>query len=294
MNYDYLTRIKGRLSLYTRKKTSNLLEGDFRSVYRGRSMEFDDLREYAPGDNVRDIDWKSSSRTGKTLVRRYVAEKRHNLLLVADAGVKMQGDTPAGSPKAEAASDVLGVLAFLADGHGDDFALLHSSPQGYEYSYFRSGPMHFESLMHSYAGDVDKAARYTLKDLLSYVSENIRRRMVICVITDLDGLDQLDERLIHTLTVNNDLMFVSVEDALLTDEGAFNLDLGDYEDELIAGSRKMREAELRARQEVLDRAAELCRRFRVPVTRVAGSAEVVDRIADLLDRNRQMQTAKSF
>lgn len=294
MNYDYLTRIKGKISLYTRKKTSNLLEGDFRSVYRGRSMEFDDLREYTPGDNVRDIDWKSSSRTGKMLVRRYVAEKKHNILFVADAGIKMTGDTSRGEAKAEVASDVLGVMAYLADSHSDDFALLHSSPRGYEYSYFRSGAMHFESLMHSYAGDVGRAARYTLRELLAYVSENIRRRMVICVITDLDGLDQIDERLVHTLTVNNDLLIVSVEDALLTDEGVFNLDADVYEEELFAGSRKLREAEINARDKVLKRTEQLCRRYQVPVTRVADKEEVVDCVAELLDRSRQMQKADSF
>ncbi len=287
MDYEYLTKIRGRIALYTKKKTSNLLEGDFRSVYRGRSMDFDDLREYAPGDNVRDIDWKSSSRTGKMLVRRYVAEKRHNILFVADAGRKMQGDTPGAGPKTEAALTTLGVLAFLADRHSDDFALLHSSPRGFEFSWFRSGAMHFETLMHAYAADVGLDARHMLPELLEYVAEKIRRRMVICVITDLDGLEGITERMVRTLTVNNDLLVVSVEDALLTDAGGFNLDRGDYEDALIAGSRKLREAEKAARQAVLERAEELFRRYRIPLVRVASEEEVVDRVTELLDRTRE-------
>ena len=76
MDYNYLAKIKAQVNLYTRRKSSNILEGDFRSVFRGRSLEFDDLKEYDFGDNVHDIDWKSSSRTGKTLIRRYVAEKK--------------------------------------------------------------------------------------------------------------------------------------------------------------------------------------------------------------------------
>ena len=73
MDYDYLSRIRANLTLYSKKKTANLLDGGFRSIFRGRSLDFDDLREYTYGDNVRDIDWKSSSKTGKTLVRRYIA-----------------------------------------------------------------------------------------------------------------------------------------------------------------------------------------------------------------------------
>lgn len=290
MNYDYLTKIRGRISLYTKKKTSNLLEGDFRSVYRGRSLEFDDLREYTLGDNVRDIDWKSSSRTGKMLVRRYVAEKRHNILLVGDSGLKMCGDTPAGESKADIAVTALGVLGFLADRHSDDFALLHSSPRGYEFSYFRSGAMHFETLLHDYDRDVRQAGRYSLPELLSYISENIRRRMVICVITDLDGLDRVDERLVKTLTVNNDLLLLCLEDAYLTEAGAFNLDAGDYEDPFFAGNTRLREAEERARRQVLDRVETLSKRYRVPLTSLSDEESVVDRIVELFDRTKEMQT----
>ena len=59
MDYDFLNRIRTGITLYSKKKTSNLLDGGFRSIFRGRSLDFDDLREYAYGDNVRDIDWKA-------------------------------------------------------------------------------------------------------------------------------------------------------------------------------------------------------------------------------------------
>ena len=64
MDYDNLSKIRAQVSLFTNRKTSNVLDGDFTSVFRGRSLDFDDLREYAYGDNIKDIDWKSSSKTG--------------------------------------------------------------------------------------------------------------------------------------------------------------------------------------------------------------------------------------
>ena len=57
MDYDNLSKIRAQVSLYTNRKTSNVLDGDFTSVFRGRSLDFDDLREYAYGDNIKDIDW---------------------------------------------------------------------------------------------------------------------------------------------------------------------------------------------------------------------------------------------
>lgn len=72
---DYVTKIKANISIYSNKKTSNLLDGSYKSIYKGRSMNFEDLREYIIGDNVKDIDWKASARSNHILVRQFVAEK---------------------------------------------------------------------------------------------------------------------------------------------------------------------------------------------------------------------------
>lgn len=75
MNMKYITKIKANLSIYTKKKTSNILEGTYNSIYKGKSMNFEDLREYVIGDNVKDIDWKASARSNRILIKQYIAEK---------------------------------------------------------------------------------------------------------------------------------------------------------------------------------------------------------------------------
>ena len=150
MDYDYLARIKASITLYTRKKTSNILDGEFGSIYRGRSFDFDDLREYVYGDSVRDIDWKSSSKTGRVLIRRYIADKKHNILFVGDAGAKFKGDTDKGEAKTAIALNVLGTISYLVNDHGDDYALLTSTDKGYDFSFFKSGKQHLERLLMRY------------------------------------------------------------------------------------------------------------------------------------------------
>lgn len=71
-----IRKIKANLSVYTKKKTSNIFEGAYNSVYKGKSMNFEDLREYVIGDNVKDIDWKASARSNKILIKQYIAEKK--------------------------------------------------------------------------------------------------------------------------------------------------------------------------------------------------------------------------
>ena len=89
MRKSYLNRIKANISIYARKYSSSLLEGSYRSIYKGKSLNFDDLREYVVGDNVRDIDWKASARSRKLLVKQYIAEKQHNVMILLDTDKKM-------------------------------------------------------------------------------------------------------------------------------------------------------------------------------------------------------------
>ena len=110
LNYDYLDRVRRVASLYTKRKTSDLLDGDYSSMQHGRSLDFDDLREYRYGDDINYIDWKSSSRVGKPLVRRYFADRKHDVLFIGDTGKKMTGDTPAGESKEHIALMAFGVI----------------------------------------------------------------------------------------------------------------------------------------------------------------------------------------
>ena len=74
MRKSYLNKIKANISIFARKNTSSLLDGTYHSIFKGKSLNFDDLREYVVGDNVKDIDWKASARCRKLLVKEYIAD----------------------------------------------------------------------------------------------------------------------------------------------------------------------------------------------------------------------------
>ena len=91
----HLDRAKAHFGTDTR----GLLEGGRYALLHNRSLEFDDLRPYVRGDDVRDIDWKASARSGGVLIKRFVDEKHHKILLVADAGRNMTALAPSGERK---------------------------------------------------------------------------------------------------------------------------------------------------------------------------------------------------
>ncbi len=286
MDYDYLAKIKASISLFTRKKTSNILDGEFGSVYRGRSFDFDDLREYVYGDSVKDIDWKSSSKTGRVLIRRYIAEKKHNILLICDSGKKFQGDTAAGERKSDVALNVLGTISYLVNDHGDDYALLTSSQEGYDFTFFRSGKTHLENVILRYEKCLKEEESKPLDETLEYVSENIRRKMIIFVITDMEGEARLKDNLMKRLTVRNDVMVINIEDAYLTGNRLFDLDQGTYERQYMLHDKKLHEAEVQDRKRREKRALEIYKRYMISRVGVSREADVVNKVVELFEKHK--------
>ncbi len=91
-----LTRVKSKLFVHARRRSRSMLEGEYASVFHGRSLDYDDLRDYVLGDEVRDIDWKATARHTRPLVKRYVAHRKQNLMLVVDTGRGMAATTRSG------------------------------------------------------------------------------------------------------------------------------------------------------------------------------------------------------
>lgn len=286
MDFDNLAKIRAEITLYTNRKTSNILDGDFTSVFRGRSLDFDDLREYSYGDNIKDIDWKSSSKTGKTLVRRFIAEKKHNVLFVVDTGAKMAADTSAFEDKSELAVDIFGTIAYLVDKHGDDFALMQDTDSGTFFSYFRNGAAHFETLMSQCRQNMSKGGKAGPAGMLDYISENMRRKMVIILITDLVGMESLNDKVMKKISVNNDLLVINIEDAFMYGYDVFDIEKNRYEDDYTAHRDKLLQAEKRDREKRFLKTNELFKRYGVSTVSLAKESEIIEKVIELFERHR--------
>lgn len=281
MDTNYLSRIQHLVSLSTRRKTSNILEGGFPSVYRGRSLEFEDLRDYVFGDEVHDIDWKSSSRAGKALIRRYVAEKKQYVLFLCDSGVKMTADTSAGESKSDLCMMTFGVMAYLLDRQGADFAMTCAGRRGAVDSAFCGGESHIEDLIRQYRQEALQTGESDIGALAGAAVDRFHRHMVLVLITDLHGIAQLSERVIRKLTVSCDVRVVDLEDAYLTGANVFDVQRNRYVDDFFLASRALQEAERRERARLLGAAQALFRRYHVGLVTIARESEIVDRTIGL-------------
>lgn len=130
-----------RLQLTTGRQVADVLAGAYHSVFKGRGMEFDEVRPYVPGDDVRTIDWNVTARTGETFVKRFVEERELTVMLLVDISPS-QDFGSAGRSKREAAVELSALLAFSAIQNQDKVGLLLFHGETEEYIPPRSGQKH--------------------------------------------------------------------------------------------------------------------------------------------------------
>jgi len=118
-----LAREVKRIQFVTGRQVADVMAGAYLSVFKGRGMEFDEVRPYVPGDDVRTIDWNVTARTGEPFVKRYVEERELTVMLLCD--VSQSQDFGSGRrSKLEAAVELCALLALSAVDNGDKVGLL--------------------------------------------------------------------------------------------------------------------------------------------------------------------------
>lgn len=281
MDFDYLSRIKELVSLDTLRLSAHLPDGDYRSVYRSRSLDFDELGEYRQGDEVHDIDWKASSRSGKLLVRRYIAEKRHRVLFIGDAGAKMLGHTPTGEVKQNLAITSLGVLIRLFSSLGVDYDLLTSRKGLLQHSGFRRSDEYMLTLLRRYEEALPQADARPLSELLNYVSTNFSSELIIVILTDAEGLTGLSDTLLKRLAFRHDLMFVEFTDVPLSEAGVYDLASDRYADSFLLEGNFLYDLEKQIRSERAEALNTKLAHLHAAYAQVSSDNDLPDCIADL-------------
>ena len=209
-----LVKVKAKMTLHAHEKVRGLLEGQYGSVFKGRSLDFDDLREYLPGDDVKDIDWRATARSGSTRIRRYVAVRKHNILLVVDTGRNMAATSQNGDNKRDVSVMPAGVLSYIALKHGDLVGLVAGDSQSNTYLPFKGNNPHIEQLLqHIHKSTNLQSAPSRIINQLEYISQHLRRKMMLVVITDESELTSEHQQILRRLRARHEIIWVTIGDS---------------------------------------------------------------------------------
>jgi len=259
-----------RIQLRASRAVNDVLAGQYLSTFRGAGMEFDEVRVYAPGDDVRSIDWNVTARTGIPHIKRYVEERELTVLLLVDVSGSMQFGSGRRS-KGEVAAEVCALLALCAIQNNDKVGLLLVSDDVEKFVPPKKGRKHAlrvirEVLLH-------RAARRGtgLAAGIAYLNRVARRRATVFVVSDFLTDISADGPLATALRVarrRHDVVAMSLDDprtAHLPRSGLVELrDLETGETRLVdTSSRAVRDAFAKTARQRLERRGELFRRLRV-------------------------------
>lgn len=253
MIMNYISRIQKNLSsrqvIDSRRATTNILDGSYKSVFKGKSLEFDELREYVPGDDVKDMDWKASSRSRKLLVRQYIAEKKHNVLFVFDTNRRMLAASGGMEEKRDLAIMTAGTLAYFVNKNTDFVGALYKTKTSVNYMPLKAGLGNVESILEGYYKEVTDDNKTDINDTLDFLLRNFRKRMIVIIVTDVEGASLISEDNIKKLMVMNDVLLVNVSDADFSDAKLYDMGSDGYINRYFAKDKKLQKILKEQREE---------------------------------------------
>ena len=206
---EWLAKIR-QIELRTVRLVEDLMAGQYHSVFKGRGMDFDEVREYQPGDEVRRIDWNVTARTGVTHIKKYVEEREMTVLLAVD--VSASGDTGSvQQSKRELAAELAAVLAFSAIRNNNKVGALLFTDGAEKYIRPAKGRRHVLRLIGEILSYQPGRRGTNLTTALQHLNRAHLRRAVIFLISDF--MDDGFERALKITGRKHDLIAVPVVDA---------------------------------------------------------------------------------
>jgi len=208
LSRELLAEIR-RIEIVTRKLVNQQMAGHYQSVFKGRGMSFDEVREYMPGDDPRTIDWNVTARTGSPHVKTYVEERELTVIITVDMSGSMAFGTVRDEKRVVAAK-LAAMMAFSAIKNGDRVGLVAFTDTVECYVPPKKGRKHVLRIIDEILRFDPVGAGTNLSDALEFVSRVNRRKAVVFLISDF--LDDAYARSLHITARRHDLIPVTVVD----------------------------------------------------------------------------------
>lgn len=184
LDAEMLAEIK-RLHFYTRKLANEGLVGQYRSAFRGRGVEFEEVREYAPGDDISSIDWKVTARTGKPFIKCYREERELSVMLACDVSASTYTGTR-GQLRARVLAQLGALFTLVALANNDKVGLVTYSDRLETYHPPRKARGAVWRILHEMMGMRNQDRGTDLAACLSFLNLTLKRSSVVFFLSDFN------------------------------------------------------------------------------------------------------------
>jgi uncharacterized protein (DUF58 family) len=206
---EILAKVR-HIEIVTNRFVNEVMAGSYHSVFKGRGMEFEEVREYTPGDDVRTIDWNVTARSGAPFVKTYVEERELTVLLMVD----LSGSTEFGSKerlKSELAAEICALLAFSAIKNNDRVGLLVFTDRIEKFIPPKKGKNHVLRVIREILFFRPEQRGTNIPAAIEHVMKVLKRKSVVFLLSDF--VAQNLRRPLSVLNQNHDLIALKIRDA---------------------------------------------------------------------------------
>ena len=205
---EVIKRVR-RLEIRTRRLVDQSLAGSYHSVFRGRGMEFSEVRDYVPGDDVRTIDWNVSARMGDPYVKKFTEERELTVMLLVDvSGSERFGTGP--STKLEMVAEISALLSFSAIRNNDRVGLILFTDEVELYLPPRKGKEHGLRVLREVLTAEPKRRGTDINRALTYFQKVTSKRAVVFLLSDFQ--DRGFDRTLRVAAQKHDIVAFSIGD----------------------------------------------------------------------------------
>jgi uncharacterized protein (DUF58 family) len=201
---------KVRKIQYKISRISNeMISGQYTSVFKGTGIEFDEVREYIPGDDIRSIDWNVTARSGVPHIKRFAEERELTVMLVIDlSGSQRFGSVE--SLKSELAAEISALLAFLAIKNNDKVGLLIFTDTCEKYLPPQKGRRHVLRVIREILGYEPSGTGTSIEEALKFTNKVLKQRSIVFLVSDF--MDDNFEKIMGNVARRHDLVAVRLRD----------------------------------------------------------------------------------
>lgn len=205
---DILKKVR-HIQIVASRTVNDLLAGQYKSVFRGRGMEFDEVREYQPGDDIRTIDWNVTARTGSPFIKRFCEERELTVMLLVDVSASGVFGSVSRA-KLDLAVEMAALLMFSALKNNDKVGLLTFANGVCDFFPPRKGKANVLRLIRQLVAVEPVTAETNLAVALDYINRVQKRRAVVFLLSDF--LAPAAHRAMAIANRHHDLVAVTVSD----------------------------------------------------------------------------------
>ncbi|HAM38943.1 MAG TPA: DUF58 domain-containing protein [Elusimicrobia bacterium] len=205
---EVLKAIK-RIEIKTGRLVNDIFAGQYESVFKGRGMEFSEVREYLPGDDIRSIDWNVTARFGHPFVKKFTEERELTIILLIDASASEHFGTVE-KMKFEIAAEISAVLAFSALKNNDKVGLLIFTNEIEMFIPPKKSRTHILRLIREILFFRPKKTKTNISMALRYLNDVVRKKAIVFLISDF--IDKNYEKDLRIINKRHDLIAIKISD----------------------------------------------------------------------------------